>query len=74
MEEKWEVVKKQRADLWIFFFFKIGVKLLGATMWENMPGKEFNREKIKADRWRRSQLLNACLSPWSLNSFIPVVS
>lgn len=60
---------KSKEQICGFYFFQTGMKLQEATTWESMPGKEFNREKIRADKWR-SQLWNAYLSPWSLNSSI----
>lgn len=56
------------------FFFKGRYEAIGAITWESISGKEFNREKIKADKWKRNQLLDVSASPWSLNSFIPGVS
>lgn len=45
------------------------MNLLGATIWESLPGQEFNRLKFKANGWRGSHFVNTYLSHWSLNPF-----
>lgn len=44
-------------DCFFVLFFKAGVKLLGATAWESLPGKEFNREKNQSRPMERKPTL-----------------